>query len=182
MIRGAQHHSPAFLHLDQGAQATVEHILAERRVDHGGHSAKRPAAVAAAEIRYVLHGQAGFFGDHIDVGGVLQSRISQLILSIVEQAFGFDALVFGFQFRLGLFKGFHGGRLNPIELQNVISELRFHGAANFIDLHGEGRVGEGSDKNLAIRPAEIAALRRGSRILRKFLRQFRKVLASLRAL
>ncbi len=70
----------------------------------------------------------------------------------------------------------------PIELQDVIAELRFDRPFDLIDLHAEGRIGEGTDKHLALGPTEIAALGRGARILREFLRQLREILARLRTL
>ena len=94
----------------------VEHVLTECGIDHRRHLAQRPAAVAAAEIGHILHGQSGFLCDNINVRGILQRRVRQLILSIIEQAFGFVALVFDLQIRLGLFKSFHGRRLNAVEL------------------------------------------------------------------
>ena len=56
----------------------------------------------------------------------------------------------------------------------MIAELRFNRSADLIDLHAEGRVGEGTQENLAFRPTQIAALRRGSGIPREFLANFAK--------
>jgi hypothetical protein len=51
VIGGAQHHAAPFLHLDDRAQASIEHVLAEGSLDDRGRLAEIAAAVGAAEVR-----------------------------------------------------------------------------------------------------------------------------------
>jgi hypothetical protein len=150
--------------------------------DHRRHLAERAAAVDAAECRHLEHRQSGFARHHVDVGGVLQRCIGELILRVVEQSLRLVAPVFGFQLGLALLEGFDGRRLNPRELENVIAELGFDRPFDLIDLHAEGGVRERHHPRLALGPSQIAALWRGARILRELLGQFREILARLGAL
>ena len=142
----------------------------------------RAAAVMSAE-QGPLHGQPCLLGDHLDISGISRSSgTCQLILGVVEQALGFIALVLGFQLGLGRIESLHRRRLNADELQDVDIRTAFSPDFDLVDFMLESHVGERTDKNLAIRPAEIAALVRGARILRKLLRQLRKVFARLSSL
>ena len=107
---------------------------------------------------------------------------ASLSCDIVVQTLGVRTPVFGFEFGPRLLESLHLGRLNAIQFQDVVAELGFHGTGDLIDLHGKGGIGEGAHEYLAVRPAEIAALRRGSRILRELLGELREILARLRAL
>ena len=64
----------------------------------------------------------------------------------------------------------------------MIAELRLHRPLDLALLHAEGRIGEGRHVRLAIRPAEIAALLGGARILRELLRELGEILTALGAL
>ena len=90
--------------------------------------------------------------------------------------------VFGLQVALALLEGLDRGRLDAVELEDVVAELRLHGPADLAFLHAERRIGERRHPGLAVGPAEIPALLRGSRVLREFLGEFGEVLARLGAL
>ena len=130
----------------------------------------------------VVHREPGLARHHVDIGGVLQRGVRELVLRVVEQPIGLVAAVIGFQIGLALLEGLGAGRLDALELQNVVAELGLHRPANLALLHAEGGIGERRHIHLALRPAEVAALLRRARILRELLRERREILAALRAL
>ena len=75
--------------------------------------------------------------------------------------------------RLGL------ARLDLLELEDVIAELRFHGRGDVADLHREQRVAERTGEILLLHEAELAALARGG-VARIFLRELGEILAGAR--
>ena len=80
-----QNDTAAFFHFDYRAQAAVEYVLTKGGIDHRRHFAERLVAVAAGEIRHILHGQSGLLRNDIDVRGILQRRVRQLILALLNK-------------------------------------------------------------------------------------------------
>jgi len=60
-----------------------------------------------------VHRQPRLARDHVDVRGVLQRRVRELVLRIVEQALGLALPVLRGELVLGLFECLDRGRLDP---------------------------------------------------------------------
>ena len=158
----------------------VEYLGTEGRFNNGRRVAEI-AAAGAAEIRNVAHLQAGLARDDVDVR-ILQRRVRNLVLGIVEQLLRLAAAIFRIQVALALFEGLDRGGLDAVELDDVVAELRLDGPGDLAFLHAERGIGKRPHIARALRPAQIAPVLRRPRVLRKLLRELAEVLAALRAL
>ena len=159
-------HQPVISHQQRAADpARRKGRLAEEQLLQRWGGPERGGSRALLEGGHVLNLQSVFLRECVQVSAGLLELALQLLLDLPETIGRLVTTQLRLEIRTCLLEGLGLARLDLIQANDVITELRLHRACDLAHLHGEQRIRKGLHEACAIGPAQVAAVLGRARIL-----------------
>ncbi len=177
VLGDAKHHDALVAHGNgRAVLSLLQHLVAERRSDHLAIRIERCAALPREPVRRAeLHSQLA--RNRVEFAETCKRLVRELLRSFVEHRLRPVLPVIRLELAAHCLEALLVRRVDLVEANDVIAELRLHRTADLALFHAEQRVRKRPDEALPRCPAKVAALCLRSGIIRVLGRKAREVLA-----